>query len=177
MDNPIFEGMVDELKPILKKLSLKKRFLGFIDKDDLYQEALINLWRRFEAGEFTDKTRSYVLKSCYFHIQNYIRTHKARGNVFSLDEDIIVNENDSFSFKDMLIDESEDFVEQLNRRLIVDEIMNNGLSKREKDVFRLLYAGCNLREAARKLGISHVRVLKIKQNIGLKYGERYREAL
>lgn len=177
MDKHTFKEMVDELKPILKKLSTRNRFLGFIDKDDLYQEALINLWNRFESGQLQNKNKSYILRSCYFHIQNYIRTHKVRGNVFSLDEPIAFNENGSFSLQDMLIDENADFVNQLNRRLIVDEIMNNGLSKREKDVFRLLYAGCNLREAARKLGISHVRVLKIKQNIGLKYGEHYKEAL
>lgn len=172
-----FNKLIDELKPTLKKLSAKNRFLGFIDKDDLYQEALINLWRRFSAGELQDKTTSYILRSCYFHIQNYIRTHKVKNKSLSLEEPVMYEEGAPLYLKDIIRDKGQDSLGQLDSRLIVEDIMNNGLTKREKEVFGLLYEGLNLREAAKKLSISHVRVLKIKQNISLKYGYRYKEAL
>jgi len=43
--------------------------------------------------------------------------------------------------------------------------MNNGFSKREKDVFGLLLEGYTVREAGGKLGISHVMVVKLKNKI------------
>lgn len=169
-----FRKMIDELKPTLKRIySRRTRFLGFIDADDLYQEALINLWELYKSGQLEDKTLSYILKSCYFHTQNYIRTHKLSTNVVSLEEPIAGFDNDYLSLEDIIVDKRENFLEQLNSRMIVDEIMNNGLTKREKDVFRFLYEGLTLRDAAKRLGISHVRVLKIKQKIRLKYKEKF----
>ena len=168
-----FIRLMNELEPTLKKVSTKNRFLGFIDKDDLFQEALINLWRRLKAGQFEDKTPSYIVRSCYFHIQNYIRTHKFQYNTVSLEEPVMVNDVDVFYLKDVIRDKAGDPLEQLDSRLIVESILNNGLAKREKEVFLLLYAGLNLREAAKRLGISHVRVLKIKQNICAKYKGKF----
>jgi DNA-binding CsgD family transcriptional regulator len=43
--------------------------------------------------------------------------------------------------------------------------MNNGFSKREKDVFGLLLEGYTVREAGEKLGISHVMVVKLKNRL------------
>lgn len=171
-----FSRLAKELSPSLRKLSRKNRHLGFIDKDDLYQEALINLWSRLEKGELSDKTASYIVRGCYFHIQNYIRTHKVRNNVLSLEEPIVFEEGRQSCLKDMLKDEKPDLLSQLNSRFIVDDIMNNGLSRREKDVFRLLYKGLNVRQIAKRLGISHVRVVKIKQNINHKYKDKFFDA-
>ena len=83
-----FDTIVNALMPSIKKICTKNRFLGCIDRDDLIQEALISLWKRFACGQLRDKTISYVLKGCYFHIQNYIRTHKVRCDIKSLDEPI-----------------------------------------------------------------------------------------
>lgn len=168
-----FHRLVNELTPTLRKISRKNRYLGFIDKDDLYQEAVINLWNRFKEGRLENKTSSYILRGCYFHIQNYIRTHKVRNNILSLEEPIAFREEEIFRLKDIIPDENQDTLAQLNSRLIVDDIMNNGLTKREKDVFKLLYTGINLRQIAKKLGISHVRVVKLKQNIRDKYRGKF----
>lgn len=177
MSEKEFRRLTDGFKVNLKKICAKNRFLGIIDKDDLYQEALINLWRRFKSGQLQDKTESYILRSCYFHIQNYIRTHKIRNNILSLEESVVSEEEGHFFLKDIIKDEKSHTFSQVNSRLIVLELMNNGLTKREKDVCRLLYEGRNFREVGRRLGISHVRVLKIKQNIRHKYKPRYQEPL
>jgi len=170
-----FNRLVNKLTPTLRKISQKNRYLGFIDKDDLYQEAVINLWDRFKEGQLENKTSSYIVRGCYFHIQNYIRTHKVRNNVLSLEEPILCEEEGRACLKDVIRDEGQDLLTQLNNRFIVNDIMNNGLTKREKDVFKLLYTGINLRQIAEKLGISHVRVVKLKQNIRDKYRGKFFE--
>lgn len=167
-----FKELADKFRPALKRLSAKNRFLGFIDKEDLYQEGLISLWNSFKEGRLENRTSSYIVRGCYFHIQNYIRTHKVRNNILSLEEPIAFGEEERFCLKDIIGDENQNVLAQLNCRLIADDIMNNGLTKREKDVFKLLYTGINLRQIAKKLGISHVRVVKLKQNIRDKYKEK-----
>ena len=172
-----FNKLINELKPTLKKICAKNRFLGFIDKDDLYQEALINLWNNFSNGQLEGKNTSYMLRGSYFRIQNYIRTHKVQANTLSLEEPVVCEGEEFFSLKDILKDKSGNFIGQLNSRFIAHDIMNNGLTERERDVFSLLYEGLTMREIAKRLRISHVRVLKIKQNINLKYASYYRDDL
>jgi len=173
MNTQEFTELAHKFKPALKRISAKRRFLGFIDADDLCQEALINLWKRSKNGEFQDKTVSYIIRSCYFHIQNYIRTHKVRADMLSLEEPVAYNAEGSFCLKDIVVDESGFFFDKLNSRLIVNEMMNNGLKKKEKDVLCFLYQGLSLRETARRMGMSHVGVLKIKKKISLKYAAKY----
>lgn len=168
-----FKELIDKFRPALKRLSAKNRFLGFIDRDDLYQEAVINLWNHFKEGQLENKTSSYIVRGCYFHIQNYIRTHKVRNNVLSLEEPILCEEEGRVCLKDVIRDEGQDVLTQLNNRFIINDIMNNGLTKREKDAFKLLYTGLNIRQTAKRLGISHVRVVKLKQNIRDKYRGKF----
>ena len=160
-----FKSLISELGPSLKKLIRKRPLFGFIGIEDLYQEALINLWMRSERGEFCDKPRSYVLKSCYFHIQNYMRTHRDSRFLVSLDEPFTYEEGNAFTLGDTIVDHNAYFLNRLNSQLVIDEIMSNGLSMREREVFCLLYKGLNIREVARKLGVSHVRVVKLRNSI------------
>ena len=51
-----------------------------------------------------------------------------------------------------------------DRRMILEYIRGNGFTEREKEVFFLLFDGCTVREAAEKLGLSHVMVVKIRKN-------------
>ncbi len=171
--NQKFEELMRELRPVLQKISRKNRFLGFIDAEDLYQEALINLWDCLETGELSSKNKSYILKGCYFHIQNYLRTHKVKAGVASLDEEVSCGEEVSYCLRDLIADHRAIGTEESHSRLIVEKIRNNGLTIQERKVFNLLYEGFNLREVAAKLSISHVRVLKIKQGIRDRYRKKF----
>ena len=88
-----------------------------------------------------------------------------RCDIKSLDEPIAREGPDIIYLKDIIPDTVESPLQRLNCKLIVDDLMHNGLRSREKEVVSLLYKGLTLREAAEALGISHVRVFKIKQAI------------
>ncbi len=163
-----FQEFSIKFEPKLKILARRYYyFSGAFDSSDLYQEALINLWQRHQNGQLQDKTDAYILRSCYFHIKNFMRTKQDNTNLHSLDQ--IVSEDSDSSFKDLLEKKAVNPKESLYNKITVQDMLNNGLTRREKEVMRLMLAGSNIREAARELGISHVRVIKIKDNIRRKY--------
>jgi DNA-directed RNA polymerase specialized sigma subunit len=133
--NMDFKELVRKISPKLKAIThrLNGRFTFFND-EDLYQEALIYLWVDFNQRKLDDKTDSYILQGCYFHLKNYIRIIQDKKALVSLDA-------------------------------LVETIRNNGLTEREKDIFNLALSGLTTREIGNKLGISHVRVIKLQKKI------------
>ena len=55
----------------------------------------------------------------------------------------------------------EDCRGQLHAQLLVETICNNGFTPREKEVILLWKEALDTREIGRRLGISHVRVVKL----------------
>lgn len=69
-----FEALVGKLTSTLRRITRKLNgHFTFMDDQDLFQEALIHLWSCFQSGSLDDKTDSYILQGCYFHLKNYIR--------------------------------------------------------------------------------------------------------
>ena len=66
---------------------------------------------------------------------------------------------------DLIPDTAEPIDEIIDRRLRAEHIGNSGLTGREREVFTRLTDGYTVREIGRRMGISHVMVLKIKKNI------------
>lgn len=62
-----FEGLVKKINPKIKAIAsrLDGRYTSFSD-DDLYQEALIRLWQKFNDQKLDDKTESYIVQGCSF---------------------------------------------------------------------------------------------------------------
>ena len=161
-----FEKLVKKLASKLKGIAsrLNHRFTFFND-EDLFQEALVHLWKEFKAGKLADKTDSYILQGCYFHLQNYIRTVKDKVTPLSLDIQI-GEEGEHFAETLSLEDEkSGDYFQRLNEKLIVEVIRNNGLTIREKELLPLFSEGLTIREIGKRVGVSHVWVLKMKEEI------------
>lgn len=69
-----FQELHQKLSPTIKRIAyrLNGHYRSF-NHDDLYQEATIHLWSNFLKGKLSDKTDSYILQGCYFHLKNYIR--------------------------------------------------------------------------------------------------------
>ena len=152
------------LRAITHKLS---RWSVLMSEDDLYQEALLHLWNRYQAGELEDKNESYIAQSCYFHLRNCLRTIEKKVSLRSLSEG---NSDDGYELEDILsLTTQESSYEYIDARLVVDSLMNNGLTRREKEVCALFLEGLTVRQIGERLGISHVRVVKIKNNIKSKY--------
>jgi RNA polymerase sigma factor (sigma-70 family) len=161
-----FESLIKRISPTLKRITYKLNgHFSFFNDEDLYQEALIHLWLDFKEGKLKDKTDSYILQGCYFYLKNYIRKNYDKANLVSL-ENSTNEEGDVFDLDNVLsLEVSESHFDLINCKMLIEKISNNGLTKREKEVFCLALEGLTTREIGSRLGISHVRVVKLKSKI------------
>ncbi|MFA7283020.1 MAG: sigma-70 family RNA polymerase sigma factor [Candidatus Omnitrophota bacterium] len=158
-----FEELHKKLSPVIKRIAwkLNGHYRSF-NHDDLYQEASIHLWNNFLKGKLRDKTDSYILQGCYFHLKNYIRKVNERSNFISLDMPIGEEKDQSMleeilSFKPGLREDCRDF---LHIKFLAHAIQNNGFNPRQKRILTFLKEGLTMRDIGKKLGISHVSVVK-----------------
>lgn len=158
-----FEELLRKISPTLKRITYKLSSRhSFIDMDDLYQEALVHLWRDFCKGLLEDKTDSYILQGCYFYMKNYIRTHIKKKVFLSLQSEKYDEEGqvlEEFILCDNFNKSS--YLDSLNDKLLAEVIRNNGLSPREKTILSFCCEGLTTRQIGERLGISHVRVVKL----------------
>lgn len=162
-----YEGLVKKFSPTITRIAyrLNGRYRSF-NHDDLYQEALLHLWNDFKAGKLIGKTDSYILQGCYFHLKNYIRKVNERPNVISLD--MPVNEEEGTCLEEVLPAKfaiQEDSRRRLHIKLLVEAIQNNGFSPREKRILLFLKEGLTTRDIGKRLGFSHVSVVKATKKI------------
>ncbi len=163
-----FTDLVKKISPVLKRITYRvNRNARYFGQDDLFQEALLRLWLDYQQGKLVDKTESYILQGCYFHLKNYLRTHYEKMDLVSLEglaggleqeepiclEEILHLEN-TYSLRD-----------NIHCQMLINEINNNGLTSREKEVFNFSLEGLTCREIGQRMGISHVRVLKLAKNL------------
>lgn len=165
-----FEGLVKKLTPKLKGIThrLNGHFTFFND-EDLFQEALVHLWQDFRQGELEDKTDSYILQGCYFHLKNYIRTQKVKTVLLSLE--VMAGDEDGIGVKDTLWLQDENsthFRDYLNDKLLTEAIHNNGFTNREKEVLMCCAQGLTTRDIGKRIGVSHVMVVKLMSGIRVK---------
>ena len=161
--NKNFEEMLRKLSPTLRRITHKLNgHFTFFDEDDLFQEALEHLWLAFQNGSLGDKTDSYVLQGCFFHLKNYIR--KTSDKVKLVSTNLPIDEEGS-TMEEMIVSDKGGVEEQVDSLLLAESIEKSGLSKREEKALSLLLRGMTVREVGKELGISHVMVLKIKGRI------------
>jgi RNA polymerase sigma factor (sigma-70 family) len=165
----LFAELLKRLSPILKRITYKlSRSFSSFACDDLYQEAVIHLWLEFNSGTLADKTDSYVLQGSYFYLRNYIRMNLDKIRPLSL-EGMYERQNDEGDLNPVPdIEDPHSLVEEVHCRMLIEAIRNNGLTPREKEVFFSSLDGFTTREIGGRLGISHVRVVKLKKSIAVK---------
>lgn len=162
-----FEDLAGRLSRTIKRIARKLdgRF-AFIDEGDLYQEALIHLWIHYSEGKLEDKTDSYILQGCYFHLKNVIRKIHDNGTFISLST---VNEEDGTALAELLLPKDMSSFAQIEGRMHVEAIEASGMTEREKNVLVSCMEGMTTREIGKRMGISHVAVVKIRNKIKIKY--------
>jgi RNA polymerase sigma factor (sigma-70 family) len=162
-----YEILVQRISPTLKRIAMKLdgRF-SFIDDADLYQEALVHLWVHYSEGKLADKTDSYILQGCYFHLKNVLRKIHDNGTVISLSA---VTEEDGAALAKILLPKDVSSFEHIEGRMHVEAIEARGMTEREKNVLESCMEGMTTREIGRRMGISHVAVVKIRNKIKMKY--------
>lgn len=162
-----FEELMDRISPKLKGISYRiGARCGFLGEDDLYQEAVAYLWQEFLARKLDDKTDSYILQGCYFHLKNYLRKTK-RFVPTTISIDMILNREDS-PYNDTLYLRDEDprlSLDFLSNKALAETILNNGLTGREKEILSFYAEGLTTRQIGKRMGVSHVRIVKLTARI------------
>ncbi|MFA6358274.1 MAG: sigma-70 family RNA polymerase sigma factor [Candidatus Omnitrophota bacterium] len=165
----IFEELHRKLSPTIKRIAYKLNghYRSF-NHDDLYQEAVIHLWVDFSKGKLSDKTDSYILQGCYFYLKNYIRKVNERSNVTSIDA--VLSANDDATVEDILgkFWSCQDCRDDLHNKFLAQSIQNNGFSPREKKLLVYSSQGLTTRDIGRRMGVSHVSVVKLMQKVRVK---------
>lgn len=161
-----FENLIKRLSPTLRRIShrLNGHFTFFND-DDLCQEALTHLWVAHQEGVLSNKTDSYILQGCYFHLKNYIRTSMDRVTFASLETPI---DDDGTMLEEIIASPDPSSAEQLENKMLYEEVQGNNLNERETGIINMCMEGLTTREIGKRLGISHVAVIKLRKKIRLK---------
>lgn len=163
-----FESYLKRLSPTIRRISHRMNgHFTFFNDDDLCQEAYIHLWRSFENGKLNDKTDSYILQGCYYHLKNHIRISADKMNTISLECPV---DEDGTCLKDLLASKDTDIVNGMEEKMLLYFADEEGLKSREKIVLSLSLTGLTTREIGAKLNISHVAVIKIRKRIKDKFG-------
>lgn len=159
-----FEALIERISPKLKGIIYKIHgsFHSF-SEDDLYQEAVLQLWVDYKNGKLSDKTDSYILQGCYFYLKNYIRMLQDKTSLMSVN--MPINEEGT-QLQDVLSSQEETPVEEgLDMDTLMEEVFKNGLSRKEKEIAFFYLQGWTTREIAQRLGISHVSIVKLEGKI------------
>ena len=164
-----FTELHKKLSPTIKRIAYKLNghYRSF-NHDDLYQEATIHLWSNFLKGTLSDKTDSYILQGCYFHLKNYIRKINERSNIVSIDA--ALNCNDEATVEDILGEQwsCPDCRNDLHNKFLVQSIQNNGFNLKEKRLIVYFSQGLTTRDIGKRIGVSHVSVVKMMRKIRIK---------
>lgn len=162
-----FEAMVYRISPTLKRITKKLNGThSYFDDEDLYQEALMNLWSHYKKGSLIDKTDSYILQGCYFHLRNHLRKSAEKVSLISLHEPL---NKEGPALEELIMAENTVSSENADSMIDIDTMEQKLLTGRERQVLEFSMGGMTMREIGSKLGISHVMVLKIKNRIREKY--------
>ncbi|MDD5439041.1 MAG: sigma-70 family RNA polymerase sigma factor [Candidatus Omnitrophica bacterium] len=166
-----FETLVKKVSPKLKAIAHKLNYhFTFFDDDDLYQEAVIALWKGHARGELRDKTESYIVQGCFFFLKNHIRTAHKKVDQLSVSLSAMSRDGGDECADAMLpCDRAQETFEFTIVDIMVDDILQC-LNEREKEVFMLSLDGLTTRQIGCRLGVSHPMVVKIRKRVRAKCG-------
>lgn len=165
-----FEELVMKFSPTLKRIAYKLNgHFTYFNDDDLVQEALTHLWVSFKGGTLYGKTDSYILQGCYFHLKNYIRKMMDKVKFASIDAPS--GEEDGATLGELLYSKGEPLQDKIDLALLLESARSKELGKNELKVLELSLDGLTVREIGKRIGMSHVMIVKIRKKIMKKCAE------
>jgi RNA polymerase sigma factor (sigma-70 family) len=172
----VFEELVTKLSPKLRAIAKKldDHYSAFND-DDLYQETVLDLWLKYRAGVLGNKTDSYILQGCFFFLKNYIRKNYKAVDARSVSLCNPINGQNQ-TLEDILCAQYGYGLADIEAKILLENISRR-LCERERDILNLSIADTTTRDIGKKLGISHVMVVKIKNKLKNKYKGLRKEIL
>ena len=163
-----FEDYLKRLSPTLRRIAHKLNgHFSFFDDDDLVQEALAHLWISFKNSGLDDKTDSYILQGSYFHLKNYLRKTLDKAKFTSLNQ--FIDDGDS-TLEELIASDDTAASDKADGASLLEAARREGLTERETKILSYSLEGLTVREIGKRLGISHVRVVKLKERIKAKCG-------
>ncbi len=158
-----FEVLIERIAPTLQRITqkLNGRF-SFMDHEDLFQEAVLHLWIGFQGGQLDDKTDSYILQGCYYHLKNYIRKMQDSAMLVSLAS---LQDEEGARLEEIIESEEIAAFDYVDGKMQVEAMLKDGMTEREQGVLALTMEGITTREIGSILGVSHVSVVKIRNRI------------
>lgn len=158
-----FTALFKKISPRLYMIARYYERGGYsTDREDLLQEMYVYLWDKYNKGMPDSINEQYVVNGCRFHLMNFLKKENNKPAIISIDEPIDENED---TLKDILPDGGRLPGDCFDSNTLVEYVRKNGFSDKEKQVFFLLLDGHTTREAAEKMRISHVMVVKYRQKI------------
>ena len=162
-----FDVLMQRISPMLQRITQKLNgHFTFMDHEDLFQEALLHLWTDFQDGLLNDKTDSYVLQGCYYHLKNYIRTVQDKAPLVSFGS---IVDDEAVSLEEILEAGDVAVFDYVDGKMQVEALLESGLSPKERDVLGLSMERMTTREIGQRLGISHVAVVKFRNKLKVRY--------
>jgi RNA polymerase sigma factor (sigma-70 family) len=155
---------LDELRRIVARLVANSTV-----HDDLIQEALVHLW--IEEYRHPGHSRSWYLRSCYFHLKNYLRKGRSVDSTKRrLESSLTSNEFETGPEAEPPVDLNDgpdpngDVLSAVAQREVL-ALLSNHLDWRGREILSCLADGLSAREIALKLKLSHTAVIKRRQGI------------
>jgi DNA-directed RNA polymerase specialized sigma24 family protein len=132
-------------------------------EEDLFQEALLHLWRSQEGRP--GQTQSWYLQSCLFHLRDCLARGRSLDSFKHLGARLrsVVNEDDFEEICEPAEPEAGPWDEVASKDDL--GVLTRWLEPQERAVLEALVEGLSARQAARRFGISHTLVLKLRQRI------------
>ena len=131
--------------------------------DDMMQEALIHLW---QTGERRPGQRpAWYVQACRLHLQNYLRLGRSVDSrkhlVAGLPEAVDGHDSDEVPHQ---LHTNGEFWDEVNARDLLS-ILSPWLTPVEKKVLDCLADGLSAREIAKRVSISHTKVITCRHQI------------
>jgi len=162
-----FDVLMKRISPTLRRITQRLNgHFTFMDHEDLFQEAALHLWADFQDGSLSNKTDSYLLQGCYYHLKNYIRKVQDKAPLVSLNS---MTDEEAVRLEDILKDEDVAAFDYIDGKMQVEALFKTGVTQKERDVLALSMEGMTTREIGKKMGISHVAVVKVRNKLKSRY--------